>query len=389
MNQETIPMRFATKAIHAGQSPDPATGAIMTPVYLTSTYVQDAPGTHKGYEYARTQHPTRAALEACLAALEEGQYGLAFASGMAAESTVLQLLKAGDHVLCGQDLYGGTYRIMTRVYQRFNIESSFIDISRPENVAAAMRPTTRLVWLESPSNPMLRVCDIEAIAQIAHAKGVRVVVDNTFASPALQQPLKLGADIVVHSTTKYLGGHSDVVGGAIVVNDEQLYQDLKFLQNAVGAIPGPLDCFLVLRGIKTLPLRMRQHSENALQIALHLAQQREVLRVFFPGLPESPEHRLASKQMSAFGGMISLELAGGKERNIRFTTKTRLFSLAESLGGVESLIGHPMTMTHAAIPAEQLQRAGLPEALVRLSVGLEDIEDLLEDLDQAIAASQF
>ncbi|MGH8615441.1 MAG: cystathionine gamma-synthase [Gammaproteobacteria bacterium] len=387
VNQETVPMRFATKAIHAGQSPDPATGAIMTPVYLTSTYVQDAPGKHKGYEYARTQHPTRAALEACLAALEEGQYGLAFASGMAAESTVLQLLKAGDHVLCGQDLYGGTYRIMTRVYQRFNIESSFIDVSRPENVAAALRPTTRLVWLESPSNPMLRVCDIGAIAHIVHEKGVRVVVDNTFASPALQQPLKLGADIVLHSTTKYLGGHSDVVGGAIVVNDEELYQDLKFLQNAVGAIPGPLDCFLVLRGVKTLPLRMRQHSENALRIALHLAQQREVLRVFYPGLPASPEHRLASKQMSAFGGMISLELAGGNERNIRFTTKTRLFSLAESLGGVESLIGHPMTMTHSAIPAEQRQRAGLPEALLRLSVGLEDIEDLLEDLDQAIAAS--
>ena len=381
-------MRFATKAIHAGQSPDPATGAIMTPVYLTSTYVQDAPGKHKGYEYARTQHPTRSALETCLAALEEGQYGLAFASGMAAESTVLQLLKAGDHVLCGQDLYGGTYRIMTRVYQRFNIESSFIDASRPENVAAAIRPATRLVWLESPSNPMLRVCHIEVIAQIAHVKGVKVVVDNTFASPALQQPLKLGADIVLHSTTKYLGGHSDVVGGAIVVNDEELYQELKFLQNAVGAIPGPLDCFLVLRGIKTLPLRMHQHSENAMRIALHLAQQREVLRVFYPGLPESPEYRLASKQMSAFGGMISLELAGGTERNIRFTTKTRLFSLAESLGGVESLIGHPMTMTHAAIPAEQRQRAGLPEALVRLSVGLEDIEDLVEDLDRAIAASR-
>ncbi len=381
-------MRFATKAIHAGQSPDPATGAIMTPVYLTSTYVQDAPGKHKGYEYARTQHPTRSALEVCLAALEEGRYGLAFASGMAAESTVLQLLKAGDHVLCGQDLYGGTYRIMTRVYQRFNIESSFIDASRPENVAAAIRPATRLVWLESPSNPMLRVCHIEVIAQIAHVKGVKVVVDNTFASPALQQPLKLGADIVLHSTTKYLGGHSDVVGGAIVVNDEELYQELKFLQNAVGAIPGPLDCFLVLRGIKTLPLRMHQHSENAMRIALHLAQQREVLRVFYPGLPESPEYRLASKQMSAFGGMISLELAGGTERNIRFTTKTRLFSLAESLGGVESLIGHPMTMTHAAIPAEQRQRAGLPEALVRLSVGLEDIEDLVEDLDRAIAASR-
>lgn len=381
-------MRFATKAIHAGQPPDPTTGAIMTPVYLTSTYVQQAPGKHKGYEYARTQHPTRAALEACLAALEEGRYGLAFASGMAAESTVLQLLSAGDHVVCCQDLYGGTYRIMTQIYQRFDIETTFVDASEPDSLAKAIRPKTRLVWLESPSNPMLRVCDIETIAQYAHSRGLKVVVDNTFASPALQQPLRLGADLVLHSTTKYLGGHSDVVGGAIIVNDEDLYQELKFLQNAVGAIPGPLDCFLVLRGIKTLPLRMARHSENATRVAELLTCHPEVLRVFYPGLPESPDHRLARKQMSAFSGMISLELAGGEGRNMRFTTKTKLFALAESLGGVESLIGYPLTMTHAAIPAEQRKKAGLPEALVRLSVGLEDIDDLLEDLNQAIAASR-
>jgi cystathionine gamma-lyase len=381
-------MRFATKAIHAGQAPDESTGAIMTPVYLTSTYAQEAPGKHKGYEYSRTANPTRAALEANLAALEEGRFGLAFASGMAAEATILQLLKAGDHVVCCQDLYGGTYRLMTRVVSRFNIETSFVDATRVEAVAQAIQPNTRLVWLESPSNPLLTVCDIAAIATLAHEKGIRVVVDNTFASPALQQPLKFGADIVVHSTTKYLGGHSDVVGGAIVTNDEALYQDLKFLQNAVGAVPGPLDCFLVLRGVKTLPLRMRQHCENAMALASHLAKHPDVVRIFYPGLPESPYHGLAKQQMSAFGGMISLELQGGPERNIRFASSTRIFALAESLGGVESLIGFPLVMTHAAIPAEQRQKAGLPEALVRLSVGIEDIEDLIEDIELAIMASR-
>lgn len=381
-------MRFATKAIHAGQAPDLATGAIMTPVYLTSTYVQEAPGRHKGYEYARTQHPTRAALEDCIAALEGGRFGLAFASGMAAESTVLQLLKSGDHVVCCQDLYGGTYRIMTRVYQRFNINTSFVDALRPERIAEAIGSTTRLVWLESPSNPMLKICDIAAIAQIAHDKGTIVVVDNTFASPALQQPLRLGADIVVHSTTKYLGGHSDVIGGAIVVDDDDLYQELKFLQNAVGAVPGPLDCFLVLRGIKTLAVRMRQHCDNAMRLAIHLEKHPDVHRVFYPGLPENSDHLVARTQMSAFGGMISVELRGGEERNVRFASKTKLFSLAESLGGVESLIGHPLTMTHAAIPPKQRDKAGLPASLVRLSVGLEDIEDLLEDIDQAIEASR-
>jgi cystathionine gamma-lyase len=380
-------MRFATRAIHAGQAPDPTTGAIMTPVYLTSTYVQEAPGKHQGYEYSRTQNPTRAALEANLAALEEGRFGLAFASGMAAEATILQLLKSGDHIVCCQDLYGGTYRLMSRVFQRFNIETRFVDATDVGAIAQAIRPATRLIWLESPSNPMLTVCDIAAIAAIVHQKGIKVVVDNTFASPALQQPFRLGADLVLHSTTKYLGGHSDVIGGAIIVNDEALYQELKFLQNAVGAVPGPLDCFLVLRGIKTLAARMRVHCENAMALATYLARHPEVVRVFYPGLPESPYHTLAIKQMSAFGGMIALELQGGPERNVRFASKTRIFALAESLGGVESLVGYPLVMTHAAIPAEQRNKAGLPEALVRLSVGIEDIEDLIEDIERAIEAS--
>ena len=381
-------MRFATQAIHAGLEPDPATGAIMTPVYLTSTYVQAAPGQHLGYDYSRSSHPTRAALERNLAALEQGRFGLAYASGLAAETTVLQLLKPGDHVVCCQDLYGGTYRLMTRVFQRFNIGTTFVDATRVEKIREAMTPETRLVWLESPSNPQLRVCDIAAIATLAREKGVRVAVDNTFATPFLQRPLELGADIVVHSTTKYLGGHSDVIGGALIVNDGALYEELKFLQNAVGAVPGPLDCFLVLRGIKTLALRMRQHCENAMRLAQFLAVHPEVERVYYPGLPDSPDHALARKQMSAFGGMISAELRGGAERNLRFVSKTKLFALAESLGGVESLVGYPLAMTHAAIPVEQRRKAGLPEALVRFSVGLEDIDDLIEDVERAIGASR-
>lgn len=381
-------MRFTTKAIHAGLEPDPATGAIMTPVYLTSTYVQAAPGQHLGYDYSRSSHPTRAALERNLAALEQGRFGLAYASGLAAETTVLQLLNPGDHIVCCQDLYGGTYRLMTRVFQRFNIRTTFVDATRVEEIREAMTPETRLVWLESPSNPQLRVCDIAAIATLAREKGVRVVVDNTFATPFLQRPLELGADIVVHSTTKYLGGHSDVIGGALIVNDDALHEELKFLQNAVGAVPGPLDCFLVLRGIKTLALRMRQHCENAMRLAQFLAAHPEVERVYYPGLPNSPDHALARKQMSAFGGMISAELRGGAERNIRFVSKTKLFALAESLGGVESLVAYPLAMTHAAIPVEQRRKAGLPEALVRFSVGLEDIEDLIEDIERAIGASR-
>jgi cystathionine gamma-lyase len=381
-------MRFATLAIHAGQEPDPTTGALMTPVYLNSTYIQEAPGRHRGYDYARTNHPTRAALERNLAELEGGKFGIAFASGMAAESAALSLLKSGDHVVSCQDLYGGTYRLMTRVFGRFDIETTFVDATRIEAVAQAMGPRTRMLFLESPSNPLLTVCDIRALSDLARSRGVKVVVDNTFATPWFQKPLALGADIVVHSTTKYLGGHSDVVGGALVTSDEALSAELKFLQNAVGAVPGGLDCFLVLRGIKTLPVRMRTHGENAMKIASFLSTHREVARVHYPGLPDSPYHAIAIKQMSGFGGMVSFELLGGPPRNTRFASSTRLFALAESLGGVESLVCQPLTMTHASIPADQRKKGGLPDALVRLSVGLEDVDDLIEDLERAISVSK-
>jgi cystathionine gamma-lyase len=381
-------MRFATTAIHAGQPPDPATGAIMTPVYLTSTYVQEAPGKHKGYDYARTNHPTRAALERNLAALEGAAHGLAFASGLAAETTLVASLQAGDHVVCGRDVYGGTYRLFTKVFENFKVEFTFINIYDLKELEGAIRRNTRMVWLESPSNPLLTVTDLAGAARLAHQAGARVVVDNTFATPYLQQPLALGADFVVHSTTKYLGGHSDVVGGALVMNDAAAHERLKFLQNAIGAVPGPLDCFLVLRGTKTLAVRMKQHCENARRIAAHLAEHPEVKQVRYPGLAGHPGHEVAKRQMRDFGGMMSVEFRGGVERNIAFTTKTRLFALAESLGGVESLCGHPITMTHASIPKAEREKGGLPDALVRLSVGIEDVEDLIEDLDQAIAATR-
>jgi cystathionine gamma-lyase len=386
MNRRNL--RFATKAIHAGQSPDPATGAIMTPVYLTSTYVQESPGTHKGYEYTRTQNPTREALEANLAELEGGKHALAFASGMAAEAAVLQLMVPGDHLVCCQDVYGGTYRLLTKGLSRFQIEVSFADATRIDTVNDAISKRTRFVWLESPSNPLLKVCDIGAICAAAHERGVKVVVDNTFASPALQRPLEWGADVVVHSTTKYLNGHSDVVGGALIVNEEETYKQLKFLQGALGAVPGPFDCYLVLRGIKTLPARMRVHCENAAAIARHLESNPDVIRVHYPGLERSPFRELAAKQMSGFGGMISIELAGGAERALRFVSSTKIFSLAESLGGVESLIGYPPVMSHAAIPLAERMRNGLTDSLVRLSVGIEDVEDLIEDLESALALSR-
>lgn len=381
-------MRFSTTAIHAGQEPDPATGAIMTPVYLTSTYVQDAPGKHKGFDYARTSHPTRLALEKNLAALEGAAHGIAFASGLAAETAVTALLGKGDHVVCGRDVYGGTYRLFTKVFEKFGVEFTFVNIHRPGELEPAIRKTTKFVWLESPSNPLLTVTDIAKAAEVAHARGAQVVVDSTFATPYLQQPLSLGADLVVHSTTKYLGGHSDVVGGAVATNDASLFERLKFLQNAMGGVPGPLDCFLVLRGTKTLAVRMRQHCENARRIAKFLSEHREVRRVLYPGRPDHEGHEAAKRQMRDFGGMISLELKGGLDRNVRFSSKTKLFALAESLGGVESLIGHPVTMTHASIPKEERERGGLPDALVRLSVGIEDVEDLIEDLDQAIMQSR-
>jgi cystathionine gamma-lyase len=381
-------MRFATRAIHAGVEPDPATGAIMTPVYLTSTYAQSAPGQHKGYEYSRSDHPTRAALEHNLAALEGVEYGLAFASGLAAESAVLHLLQSGDHVVATRDLYGGTYRLFERVWAKYGVEFSYADGEDIEALRRAFRPNTKLLWIETPSNPMLSIVDLQAACELAHAHGALAVVDNTFATPYLQQPFEFGADIVVHSTTKYLGGHSDVVGGALCVRKRALYEQLKFYQNAVGAVPGPLDCFLVLRGVKTLALRMRQHCENARRIAEYLAQHPEVKQVRYPGLPTHPGHALARQQMRDFGGIVTMELHGGAARAMRFLSSTRLFTLAESLGGVESLMCHPATMTHASIPPEERARIGITDALIRLSVGVEDGDDLLEDLAQAIEKSR-
>jgi len=378
--------RFATLCIHAGQSPDPSTGAIMTPVYLTSTYVQEAPAVHKAYDYSRTANPTRAALEGNLAALEGAAWGLAFSSGMGAANTVLNLLRTGDHVVSGNDVYGGTYRIFRRVYEQYGLTFTFVDPTVPGAVERALTPATRLVWLETPSNPLLRITDVAAAAAAARRRGARVVVDNTFATPALQRPLERGADLVLHSTTKYLGGHSDVVGGALLGNDPGLHARLKFFQNAVGAVPGPLDCFLVLRGTKTLHLRMERHGANAARVASFLASDPRVARVHYPGLPSHPGHALAKRQMSGFGGMVSFEVRGTLEAARRVASSTRLFALAESLGGVESLLDHPASMTHASIPAEERRRAGLADGLLRLSVGVEDAEDLLEDLDGALKA---
>ncbi len=381
-------MKFATKAIHAGQSPDPSTGAIMTPVYLTSTYVQEAPAQHKGYEYSRSGNPTRAALEANLAALEGVRFGLCFASGLAAENTLLHTLSSGDHVVCARDVYGGTFRLFDKVWKQLGVRATFVNAHRLDEVRAAIEPTTRWLWLESPTNPLLTITDLAAAAELAHQHKVRVVVDNTFATPCLQRPCELGADLVLHSTTKYLGGHSDVVGGALATDDPQLYEQLKYLQNAAGGVPGPLDCFLVLRGTKTLAVRMRQHCENAQKIAEFLAGHPDVAKVYFPGLPDNPYHEVARRQMSGFGGMVSVELKGDLERNRRFASKTKLFSLAESLGGVESLINHPASMTHASIPREERIKGGLSDSLMRLSVGIEDADDLIEDLAQAIRDSQ-
>ena len=378
---------FATRAVHAGQSPDPVTGAIMTPVYFTSTYVQEAPGVHKGFDYARTVHPTRLALEANLAALEGAKHGLCFASGMAATSTVIEMLDAGDHVVSCNDLYGGTYRVFTKVFERFGMKFSFVDARNLSAIEAACTAKTRLIWIETPSNPMLSITDIKAVCAMAHARGILVAVDNTFATPALQRPLALGADLVVHSTTKYLGGHSDVIGGAVLTGNGEIFSKLKFLQNAVGAVPGPMDCFLLLRGTKTLPIRMERHCRNAGELAKHLLAHPEVDKVHYPGLPSHPGHDIAKAQMCGFGGMISFELKGDLDRAKRMISTTKIFALAESLGGVESLIGHPTTMTHGSIPREERIKSGLVDGLIRLSVGIEDVEDLKADLDYAINAS--
>lgn len=377
--------RFETQAVHAGVEPDPATGSIMTPVYLTSTYVQDAPDKHKGFDYARTVHPTRLALEKSLAALEGGGFGVGFASGCAAATAVLQMLSAGDHVVSCSDLYGGTYRLFNKIFARFNVGFTYVDTRDLEAVENAFKPETKLLWIETPSNPLLRVSDIKALCALARKRGILAAVDNTFATPYLQRPLEMGADIVVHSTTKYLGGHSDVIGGAAVTASEELAEKLKFIQNSAGAVPGPLDCFLVLRGVKTLPLRMEKHCSNALAVAKALAGRPEVARVHYPGLPSDPNHELASRQMRLPGGMVSFELKSGKEGALKALKRLKVFSLAESLGGVESLISHPATMTHAAIPPEERRKTGVTDGLFRLSVGIEAAEDLVEDLVRAIS----
>lgn len=378
-------MKFSTKAIHVGQEPDPTTGAVTVPIYQTSTYQQDELGKHKGYEYARTQNPTRTALEACLASLENGKYGLAFASGLAATNTVMNLLSKGDHVIVGDDVYGGTYRIFDKVYRRYGLDFTFIDARDPGNLEKAIRPETKLLWIETPTNPMLRLADIKALSEIARKKKILSVVDNTFASSYLQRPLDLGADLVLHSTTKYLGGHSDVVGGAIVTSNNDVYETLKFHQNAVGAVPGPFDAWLVMRGLKTLSVRMREHCKNAETIARHLDKHPAIEKVIYPGLSSHPQHDLAKKQMDGFGGMLSCVVRGGVENARIVLNNTKLFALAESLGGVESLIGHPATMTHASIPKEIREERGLVDGLIRLSCGIEDVEDLIEDLDNALS----
>jgi cystathionine gamma-synthase len=372
---------FATRAIHAGQEPEPHTGAVIVPIYQTSTFAQEAVGVHKGYEYARTHNPTRTALEIALAALDGGKHGIAFASGLAAETTLLLTLSAGDHVIGGDDAYGGTYRLFTKVFARHGLTFDFVDTRDPENVAEAIRPETRLVWLETPTNPLLKIADIPGISRVARERGALTLVDNTFASPYLQRPLELGADVVLYSTTKYMGGHSDVVGGALVVNDDELAGRLRFLANAAGAIPGPFDCFLVQRGLKTLAVRMRQHGENGLAVAQFLEQHPAVEQVIYPGLPSHPQHELAKQQMHGFGGMVSFLPKGGLDAANRIVTRTKLFTLAESLGGVESLIELPAAMTHASVAGSPLE---VPAALVRLSVGIEDVADLIADLEQAL-----
>lgn len=378
-------MYFETRAIHDGQAPDPRTGAVTIPVYQTSTYQQDAIGEPRlGFEYSRTGNPTRQALETALAALESGTHGLAFSSGVAASTAVLSTLRPGDHVIAGDDLYGGTYRLFEKVYRPWGLVIDYVDSTQPEAFRQALRPTTKVIWVETPTNPLLKLVDIAAVAQIAHQGGAKLVVDNTFVSPYFQQPLNLGADVVVHSTTKYLGGHSDVIGGAVITRDTALWETIKFYQNAAGAVPGPWDAWLVLRGIKTLAIRMREHAHNALALAERLEQHPKVERVYYPGLASHPQHSLATRQMSGFGGMISLELKGGVSAVNTFVARTRLFVLGESLGGVESLVCYPARMTHAALGPEVRAQRGIRDNLLRLSVGIEHLRDLTDDLLNAL-----
>jgi cystathionine gamma-synthase/cystathionine gamma-lyase len=388
MSDEPREPAFETLAIHAGQQPDPLHGAVMEPIVLATTFAQPEPGKPLRFDYSRSGNPTRAALEACLAALEGGERAFAFGSGCAAATTLLNTLRPGDHVVCGDDVYGGTYRLFTQVMQPLGIQTSFVDLREPRALEAALTAQTRMVWLESPTNPLLRLVDLRAAAEVTNRRGIVLVVDNTFASPALQRPLALGATVVLHSTTKYVNGHSDVVGGALIVRDQELAKRLAFLQNAIGAVPSPLDCYLVLRGIKTLPLRMQRHSETAAELARRLERAEGVARVHYPGLPSHPQHALCLRQMQSGGGMISLELDGGIEPARRFLAALRWFALAESLGGVESLAEHPAIMTHASIPLAVREPLGITDSLVRLSVGLEHVEDLWADLEQALRAAR-
>ena len=376
---------LGTKAVHAGQSPDPTTGAVMTPIYQTSTYAQSAPGVHQGHEYARVTNPTRTALEGNLAALESAKHGICFSSGVAATDAVVRCLRPGDNILASNDLYGGTYRLMRQVFGPFGIESDFVDMSDLDGVKAAMKPNTKLIWIETPTNPMVRVVDIKALCDIAHAAGATAAVDNTFASPILQRPLEWGADLVVHSTTKYLGGHSDVIGGAVCTNNDEWNEKLRFLVKSSGAVPGPMDCFLTLRGTKTLQIRIERHCSNAQAVAEFLEAHPKVGKVYYPGLPSFEGHELAKRQMDGFGGMVSFVLKNeDMEAATTVMSNTHVFTLAESLGGVESLMNHPASMTHGSIPAAERHAAGLSDTLIRLSVGIEDVADLIADLKQAL-----
>lgn len=378
-------MKFATKAIHAGQEPDPGTGAIMTPIFQTSTFVQESPGKHKGYAYARGKNPTRAALEKCIASLENARYGLCFSSGMGASDAIIKLLRPGDEVVCCDDLYGGSYRMFTKVFEPLGIRFHFADMGNASGITKFINEKTKMIWVETPTNPTMKIIDIQACSEIAKKKNLILVVDNTFASPFLQNPLALGADIVMHSVTKYLGGHSDVVMGAACTNDEKLYEQLAFIHNSCGATPGPMDSFLVLRGIKTLHLRMERHCHNGRRIAHFLKSHPKIDKIYWPGFPDHPNHSIAKKQMKDFGGMISFTLKGNSmEEAFRLASSVKVFSLAESLGGVESLIGHPASMTHASIPKEEREKLGVVDSLLRLSVGVEDEEDLVQDLSQAL-----
>ena len=379
-------MRFSTRAIHAGQDPDPGTGSVTVPVYLTSTYQQPGPGREGKYVYSRTANPTRTALEECLASLEEGRGGLAFSSGLAATTTILLSLQKGDHVIAGDDIYGGTYRLFEQILRKYGLQFTYVNPEDPENVAKAVRKNTRLIWIETPTNPLMRIVDIRQISKIGKKAGALLVVDNTFMSPYLQNPLQHGADVVVHSTTKYLGGHSDLIGGATVTKNEEVQTRLKYLQNAVGAVPGPLDCYLVLRGIKTLAVRMDRHNENSKAISEVLTKERKVDKVNYPGIPDHPQRNIIKRQMRSSGGMLSFQLKGNFNQIKKFLKALRVFTVAESLGGVESLIEHPASMTHASVPKERRLKLGISENLIRVSVGIEDVEDLVQDLQRGFKA---